>query len=29
MYALSGALFFPLYHLGRYRRRVVRRNLTE
>ena len=29
LYALSDALFYPLYYVVRYRRRVVRRNLVE
>lgn len=29
MYAMSDMLFCPVYHLVRYRRKVVRRNLTE
>jgi len=29
MYVLSDGLFYPLYHLGRYRRKIVRKNLTE
>lgn len=29
MYVLSAGLFYPLYYLGRYRRKVVRKNLTE
>ncbi len=29
MYVLSDGLFYPLYYLGRYRRKVVRKNLTE
>jgi len=28
LYVLSDVLYFPLYHLLRYRRRVVRQNLT-
>lgn len=29
LYALSDALYYPLYYIVRYRRRIVRRNLTE
>jgi len=29
MYILSDGLFYPLYYLGRYRRKIVRKNLTE
>lgn len=29
MYVLSDGLFYPLYYLGRYRRKIVRKNLTE
>lgn len=29
LYALSDLLYFPLYHVFRYRRRIVRKNLTE
>lgn len=29
LYALSDCLFYPFYHIIRYRRRIVRRNLTE
>lgn len=29
MYILSDILFYPFYYWGRYRRRVVRKNLTE
>ena len=29
MYVLSDGLFYPLYHLVRYRRKVVRKNLVE
>ena len=29
LYVLSDFLFYPLYYIARYRRRVVRRNLTE
>ncbi len=29
LYALSDALFFPFYFIIRYRRRIVRKNLTE
>ncbi len=29
MYILSDGLFYPLYYLVRYRRKVVRKNLTE
>ena len=29
LYVLSDGLFYPLYYVVRYRRRIVRRNLTE
>lgn len=29
LYVLSDCLFYPLYYVARYRRKVVRRNLTE
>ena len=29
MYVLSDGLFYPLYYLVRYRRKIVRKNLTE
>ena len=29
LYALSDAMFYPLYYVGRYRRKVVRKNLVE
>ena len=29
LYVLSDGLFYPLYYLVRYRRKIVRRNLTE
>lgn len=29
LYALSDVLFYPFYHIIRYRRKVVRKNLTE
>lgn len=29
LYALSDALFYPLYHIARYRRKIVRKNLVE
>jgi KDO2-lipid IV(A) lauroyltransferase len=29
MYVLSDILFFPIYYLGRYRRKVARKNLIE
>ena len=29
LYVLSDCLFYPLYYIVRYRRKVVRRNLTE
>jgi len=29
LYALSDALYFPFYYMARYRRKIVRKNLTE
>jgi KDO2-lipid IV(A) lauroyltransferase len=29
MYVVSGMVFYPLYYLARYRRRITRRNLVE
>ncbi|GHT38801.1 acetyltransferase [Bacteroidia bacterium] len=29
MYILSDGLFYPLYYIGRYRRKITRKNLTE
>lgn len=29
LYVISDILFFPLYYIARYRRKIVRRNLTE
>lgn len=29
LYALSDGMFYPLYYIVRYRRKIVRRNLTE
>ena len=29
LYILSDGLFYPLYYIVRYRRKVVRKNLTE
>ena len=29
LYALSDLIYFPLYYLMRYRRKVVRKNLVE
>lgn len=29
LYVISDLIFFPLYYVGRYRRKVVRKNLTE